>query len=214
MKITNSSRPGRSRSVPLQHSTVSSAAPTTISIAFRLNCFRLTTDGMHSTEMPRIKPRFAVTEPTALPTARSTSPWSTPVTDTVNSGSVVARETMVAPMMNRGTPVASAIQTAPSKNQSPPLTMSSSPNRNSSTVIQILPISIPTVSFKKSARPFLRASSCRHLPAVSHTGKVSLFRRARAAQRRRVDELHRARGRKLLPFPCSLRKYYIEFRPR
>jgi hypothetical protein len=106
---------------------------------------------MHTREMPKISPRLAVTEPTALPTARSTSPWKVPVTDTVSSGRVVARETTVAPMINLGTPVASAIQTAPSRNQSPPLMIKSSPNKNKSTVIQT---SITSTAFHKISETF------------------------------------------------------------
>ena len=118
-----------------------------------------------------MSPRLAVTEPTALPTARSTSPWRVPVTETVSSGRVVARETMVAPMMNRGTPVASAIHTAPSRNQSPPLMMRRRPSKNKSTVIQI---SIRSTAFQK----FSETSIPRATPEnrqLSHGIKVSLF---------------------------------------
>ena len=89
------------------------------------------TAGIHTSEMPMIRPMFAVTEPTALPTARSSSPSMTPVTDTVSSGRVVATLTIVAPIMNLGIPVKFAMKTAESTNQSPPLMMSTRPTTNS-----------------------------------------------------------------------------------
>ena len=135
-KIANSKRLGRTDSTPPRHSRNSSAAAATIRAALKLKCSLLTTEGMQTMEIPKIRPILAVTEPTALPTARSTSPASTPVMETVSSGSVVASETMVAPMINRGTPVTSAIHTAPSRNQSPPLTISTSPSINRRITVQ------------------------------------------------------------------------------
>ncbi|MPM50257.1 hypothetical protein SDC9_96993 [bioreactor metagenome] len=132
-KITNSSSAGSSVRLPFRHKMVSIAAPQSIKTALGANC-RSTAEGVHSTEMPKISPRLAVTEPTALPTARSISPLSTPVTETVSSGSVVATDTTVAPTIKCGMPEVSAIHTAPSKNQSPPLTISKSPTENSNTM--------------------------------------------------------------------------------
>ena len=62
-------------------------------------------------------------EPTALPT--DVAGWSSQaaMTDTLNSGAVVARLTRVAPTTTLGIPVISATPTAPSVNQSAPFVM-------------------------------------------------------------------------------------------
>ena len=70
--------------------------------------------GIHSTERAIIRPMFAVTLPTALPTAMSTFPWAAAIRETSISGRVVARLTMVAPTISFGTPLTSAIQEAAS----------------------------------------------------------------------------------------------------
>ena len=53
------------------------------------------------------------------------------ITETNLSGSVVATETIVAPITNGGTPEVSAIPAAASTNLSPPRTISRSPRKNS-----------------------------------------------------------------------------------
>ena len=84
-----------------------------------------------------IKPVLAVTEPIAFPTLIPTCPMApaispasarclpsmAPITDTNNSGKVVARETIVAPMINLGIPLFSAIQLLASTKKSPPFTI-------------------------------------------------------------------------------------------
>ena len=77
-----------------------------------------------------ISPVLAMTEPTALPTAISTLPWAAAMTETIISGMVVARLTMVAPMMKVGIFMALAIQLAASTKASPPLITSTTPTAN------------------------------------------------------------------------------------
>ena len=92
---------------------------------------RRTAGGETSTHSPKMSPRLAVTEPTALPTARSAFPWSTPRADTVISGSVVAKDTTVAPTRNRGTPQVSARSTDASTKSPPPRIITRRPTRKS-----------------------------------------------------------------------------------
>ena len=105
------------------------------------------TPGMHTTEMAIIRPRFAVTLPTALPTAMSTFPCTAASMDTSSSGSVVARLTMVAPTTSFGMPLISAIQEAASTKKSPPLTIRMMPARKtaSMTASSIVPLPFPVV---------------------------------------------------------------------
>ena len=70
---------------------------------------------------------FAVTLPTALPTAISTLPCAPAITDTNSSGSVVATLTIVAPIISFGMPLTSAIQEAASTKKSPPFTIKTIP---------------------------------------------------------------------------------------
>ena len=77
----------------------------------------------HTSDRHMISPVFAVTEPTALPTAISALPSKAANTDTIISGMVVAKLTTVAPIMNFGMRDASAIHVA---------AMHSSPAANSS----------------------------------------------------------------------------------
>ena len=146
--ITNSSRPWLRTSVPPLHVSHSSAAAADMSTAFSQNWLRFIAAGRHTSDIPIMSPIFAVTEPTALPTAISSSPPSTPVTDTVSSGRVVARLTTVAPIINLGIPVAFAIHTAESTNQSPPLIIRRRPRTNSATtiIVSICPQSSPSMS--------------------------------------------------------------------
>ena len=78
-------------------------------------------------DTPKIRPMFALTDPTALPTARPMLPSAAPIVETKISGRVVAIETIVAPIIKRGTPLTSAIQLDASTNQSPPLTIRTIP---------------------------------------------------------------------------------------
>ena len=59
------------------------------------------------------------------------------MTDTIISGSVVARLTIVAPTINFGMPETSAIQLAASTKRSPPLTISTRPITNNSSSTQM-----------------------------------------------------------------------------
>jgi len=76
----------------------------------------------------RISPMLAMVEPTAFPTAVSGEPEREAMRETVNSGMVVARLTMVAPISTLGSLVYDANQMAESANQSPPLTMNKMPS--------------------------------------------------------------------------------------
>ena len=78
-----------------------------------------------------MSPVLAITEPTALPIAMSTFPPAAAITETIISGIVVARLTMVAPMMKVGISMALAIQPAASTKASPPLTTRAIPTANS-----------------------------------------------------------------------------------
>ena len=89
---------------------------------------------------------FAVTEPIALPMAMSVLPSAAAIVDTMISGSVVATETIVAPIRNFGMPDASAIQAAASTNQSPPLMISTNPTRNRKIVSAKLISNTPSFS--------------------------------------------------------------------
>ena len=100
--------------------------------------------------MAMMRPRLAVTEPMALPTAMSFLPARLAITETIISGSVVARLTMVAPIMKGGMLAARAIQLAESTNQSPPLTTSTMPTANSRTDIQMLIKNTSVFAFAKT----------------------------------------------------------------
>ena len=120
---------------------------------------------MHTSERHIISPVFAVTEPTALPTAMSAFPSSAEKTDTSISGIVVAKLTTVAPIMNFGMPDASAIHVAASTKKSPPLMMHTSPAANSSrTKNMLLPVKSrlifisPSRSNAQKKRPFARST--------------------------------------------------------
>ena len=128
---------GRNSSLPPLQSSHKSAAARDMSVALSQKLPRFTAEGMHTSEMPMIRPMFAVTEPMALPTAMSYSPSTTPKSDTVSSGRVVHKLTIVAPTMNLGIPVTLAIHTAESTNQSPPLMIRTSPATNSRTTIAV-----------------------------------------------------------------------------
>ena len=84
---------------------------------------------MQRMEKAMMRPRLAVTLPTALPTAMSAFPCAAAMADTSSSGRVVARLTMVAPTISLGIPLTSAIQEAASTNQSPPFTIRMIPAR-------------------------------------------------------------------------------------
>ena len=118
------------------------ASSTTADEAIRITllvryCLRVSSTVMNSTAMAKISAVFAVTEPTALPTAMSTLPSTAAMTDTIISGSVVARLTIVAPTINFGMPETSAIQLAASTKRSPPLTISTRPITNNSSSTQM-----------------------------------------------------------------------------
>ena len=100
---------------------------------------------MQTSDRHIISPVFAVTEPTALPTAISALPSNAENTETSISGMVVAKLTTVAPMMNLGMPEASAIHVAASTKRSPPLMMHIRPTANRTrTSASVLPVkSIP-----------------------------------------------------------------------
>ncbi len=86
-----------------------------------------------------IKPRFATTLPTALPTAISTEPRAVAMIETMSSGSVVASETTVAPTKRGESPEISAIQDAASTKKSPPFTMSAMPTASKKAASAISP---------------------------------------------------------------------------
>ena len=69
----------------------------------------------------RIIPVFAETEPTAFPIAIAECPFNAAAADTMISGIVVAKLTIVAPTTYFGIPRVSDIFDAASTNQSPPL---------------------------------------------------------------------------------------------
>ena len=87
-------------------------------------------DGIKIIAMLIIRPKFAVTEPTAFPTAMSGIHLYAAIEETTSSGSVVARLTIVAPMMNFGIPDISAIHVAASTKKSPPFIIIINPNAN------------------------------------------------------------------------------------
>ena len=68
----------------------------------------------------RMSPMLQMVEPIALPTDVAGCSSQAAMTETQNSGAVVARLTRVAPTITLGTPVISATPTAPSVNQSAP----------------------------------------------------------------------------------------------
>src|SRR5690554_2969773 len=90
-------------------------------------------------EIPRINPRFAITDPYAFPIAKSTFPALDANTDTNTSGNVVASDTIVALIIKLGIPVILATYTAASTNQSPPFIISANPtnNQNINVIISI-----------------------------------------------------------------------------
>ena len=104
------------------------------------------TAGKNSSDTAMMRPMFAVTEPIALPMAMSVLPSAAAIVDTMISGSVVATETIVAPIRNFGMPDASAIQAAASTNQSPPLMISTNPTRNRKIVSAKLISNTPSFS--------------------------------------------------------------------
>ena len=77
--------------------------------------------------IPRISPTLQMHDPIALPTANPGSPLLPAITETINSGVVVARLTSVEPMTTRGIRNNSAIRTLAPTNQSPPLMISARP---------------------------------------------------------------------------------------
>ena len=83
--------------------------------------------GAQHSVIPRISPRLADTDPTALPAAMPAAPRAVASSDTASSGRVVARLTTVAPTRNLGTPSALANHTAASTNRSPPFTVRKRP---------------------------------------------------------------------------------------
>ncbi len=94
------------------------------------NSFLFIANGIQTINKPIIIAVFAVTEPMAFPAAISTLPFAVAIILTIISGSVVAIETIVAPITNFGTPATSAIQLAESTNQSPPLIIKIRPIKN------------------------------------------------------------------------------------
>ena len=70
-----------------------------------------------------IKLVLTVTDPIALPTAISVQLLLAAISDTIISGKVVARETMVAPMIICGMPKMLAMVVAACTKKSPPLTI-------------------------------------------------------------------------------------------
>ena len=92
-----------------------------------------------------IRPVFAVTEPTALPTAISFLPSRLAITDTSSSGIVVAKLTIVAPTINEGMLAALAIKLEASTNQSPPLITSTIPSINKSAAKNIFIICLQKI---------------------------------------------------------------------
>ena len=98
---------------------------------------RFITNGQKMAHTLSTSPMFALTEPTEFPTAISLLPESVAKTDTVISGSVVAKLTSVAPIITFGMPDFSAIQTAESTNMSPPFIIKISPIENSKMSIKM-----------------------------------------------------------------------------
>ena len=74
-------------------------------------------------------PVFAETEPTAFPIAIAECPFNAAAADTMISGIVVAKLTIVAPTTYFGIPRVSDIFDAASTNQSPPLHIRSQSNK-------------------------------------------------------------------------------------
>jgi hypothetical protein len=103
----------------------------------QLNSLRLIRIGRIIATNATINPRFTITDPTALPTANPGLPSILDMTETVNSGVVVARLTMVPPTTILGKPVRRAISTLAPTKKSPPLIMSPRPIRNRNTVNHI-----------------------------------------------------------------------------
>jgi len=77
-----------------------------------------------------INPILHITEPTAFPVLIVVYPSFAAEIDTMASGRVVARLTIVAPISTSGSPDALAMEIADSVNQSPPLTISNKPIKN------------------------------------------------------------------------------------
>lgn len=129
-KITaNMILPIRLREPDRQDSSSTVAAAMSKRICFKY-FFRLQTMGSAIMATAIIRAVFAVTEPTALPMAISVFPSAAAIQDTIISGIVVARLTMVAPMINVGIFSARAIQLAASTKKSPPFTTRAIPKAN------------------------------------------------------------------------------------
>jgi len=77
-------------------------------------------------------------DPTAFPIVRSVWPRYAAIEETVNSGAVVAKLTMVAPIMIFGRPLLAEMATAASINQSAPLVIRTRLNRKSNRVDSIM----------------------------------------------------------------------------
>ena len=106
---------------PSRHKSHSTSVLRTIRTPLTLNWLMRMTTGMKMSEIAMMSPVFAVTEPMALPIARSVLPSAAAMVETMISGSVVAIDTTVAPIRNCGSPDAAAIHVAASTNQSPAL---------------------------------------------------------------------------------------------
>jgi hypothetical protein len=92
--------------------------------------------GMNIIEIAKIKPILHITDPIALPIAISGHPLVDAIVETKNSGSVVARLTIVAPIIKFGIPVTLATHTAASTKMSPPLMIITKPTiKNKSGII-------------------------------------------------------------------------------
>ena len=87
-------------------------------------------DGMKIMDIPSIRPVLQITEPSALLIASSGEPDDIANVDTISSGSVVHKLTIVAPIIICGMCRISASHTEASTNQSPPFIMRMKPSKN------------------------------------------------------------------------------------
>ncbi len=105
---------------PSASSPASSRDATIISGTSRRISWAAVAIGRTRAASPRIRPRFAIFEPTTLPTATSARPFSAPCTLTASSGALVPKATTVRPMTSDERPKRRASAAAPLTSHSAP----------------------------------------------------------------------------------------------
>ncbi len=107
-------------SCPSKHMTYRATVAPTINGNSRRKRPRGTFNGNTKAETPRIKPIFATLDPTILPTAIADEPFPTANKDTINSGILVANDTIVIPIISGRIPNERAKRELPSTKKSAP----------------------------------------------------------------------------------------------